>query len=178
MALVGPWGTFYHIPKCGGMSLRYFLKNHYHMQGVEVGNQHSLPPRDSDLTNGWTVVRHPAEWLLSYYSYCDAREWVWNERPQELRDLTDYAAGMFWPMWVKEVTTRTPGMIGQAFGLYCVPGIKVYRMEEMDSIYGEHIHAKNEQEIKPVMTRVQWDMICETEKDTLERYGYDNTWQR
>lgn len=171
MAYRGVWGTFYHIPKCGGVALRSFLRSHYHDPGTEIGNRHTLPQEDHDLTNAWTVVRHPAEWLLSYYAYVADHDWQWDDCPSEISDLFRFAEGMFWPMWVNAVA----GLAGKVYGLYCLPGMKVRRLEEIDKLLGEAIPAKNVTEIKPVMLLEHWKAICEAEHSTLVRYGYDDT---
>jgi len=126
------------------------------------------------LVRAWTVVRHPGEWLLSYYAYIESREWHWPERPPEVDDLFRFADGMFWPTWVKAVTNQVPGAVGRVYGLYCVPGVKVYQMEHIDDIFSEPVPVKNVTEIKPVMTLGHWRMICAAEHDTPERYGYDD----
>jgi len=174
MAYVGPWGTFYHIPKCGGVSLRYFLRTHFHDAGREIGNQHTPPAPHHDLKDAWTVVRHPAEWLLSYFAYIEPREWYWPECPRELQDLFSFADGMFWPLWVKAICERAPGAVGRMYDLYCWQGVKVYKLEEIDQIFDMPVGLKNVTEIKPVISLAQWQMICKAEADTLARFGYDD----
>jgi hypothetical protein len=172
MPYIGTWGTFYHIPKCGGIAMRYYLKNKFRA-GTDFGNRHTMPDPEH-MDNPWTIVRHPAEWLLSYYSYIESHEWHWPERPPVIDDIFRDYDGMFWPMWVKSVTEQMPGVVGRVYGMYTLPGVKVYRMEEIDSIFGEEISEKNITEIKPVMTLDHWQMICKAERETLDRYGYDD----
>ena len=176
MAYKGTWGTYYHIPKCGGISIKYYLKSHYRDPGDYTGGgkQHRLPEAADDLTKAFTFVRHPADWLLSFYAYYEFMGWNWPELPEEIADMFRFAEGLFWPMFVKTVTEKKPGIVGDVFDLYCLPGVTVYHLEDIQNIFGEDIGLKNVMEIKPVMTAAHRAMICEAEKDTLLRYGYDN----
>jgi len=176
MAYVGPWGAFYHIPKCGGISIKYYLKSHYRDPGkmTHNGRQHRIPVPEDDLTNAFTFVRHPAGWMLSFYSYMDFMNWHWPELPDKIDKMFEFSYGMFWPMWVKAITEKKPGIVGQVFDMYCVPGVRVYHLEDVAKVYGEDVGFKNVTEIKPVMTDAEWKMICESESDTLRRYGYND----
>ena len=176
MAYIGTWGTYYHIPKCGGTSIKYYLKSRYRDGGDYTGGglQHRPPGPDDDLTNAFTFVRHPADWLLSYFAYIEANNWHWVECPKDIEEMFRFAEGMFWPTWIRAICSQAPGIVGRVYDLYCVPGVKVYHLEDANEIYGEEIGIKNVTEIKPVMTQAEWDLICEAEKDTLERYGYSN----
>lgn len=174
MAYRGPWGTFIHIPKCGGVALRKYLKMRYSDNGDEIGGLHEILPNVDGLENPWTVVRHPAHWLLSYFTYCEDNAWIWRDRPTLVGDQFRFADGMFWPSFVAEVCTVNPGAVGKVFDLYCVPGVEVYRLEDINTVMGEHVPVIHTQDIKPVMTDAHWEMICEAEMGTLEKYGYDN----
>ena len=175
MAFVGSWGTFYHIPKCGGISMRYFLKSQFRDSGREIGNQHTFPQPGDDLSKAFTIVRHPADWLLSYYAYMFDHDWHWAECPKEIHALFRFVEGMFWPWYVRAIANNAPGVIGKVFGLYAVPGVKVYKLEEIDTVFGGPIGLKNPTDIKPVMTLEHWQLLCASERETLERYGYDDT---
>lgn len=172
MGFKGAWGTFYHIPKCGGISMRYFLKAHFHDAGIDYGKQHELPQPGDNLENAFTIVRHPADWLLSYYAYMESHDWRWPECPKEIRDLFAFADGMFWPLWVQAVSAQAPGAVGRVYGLYCLPGVKVYKLEEIDDIFGMEVGIKNVTEIAPVMRLSHWQRLCEAERETRARYGY------
>ena len=176
MAYVGPWGTYYHIPKCGGISIKYYLKSHYRDPGkyTNGGKQHRFPGGEDDLTNAFTFVRHPVSWMVSYFSYMEFMGWQWAELPEEIEDKFRFAEGLFWPMWVKAITEKEPGIVGWMYDLYCVPGVRVYHLEDVIKIYGEDIGLKNVTEIKPVVTDAHRKMICDAEKDTLRRYGYND----
>ena len=170
MAYVGPWGQFIHIPKCAGISMRYYLRHEHGEYGQEVGTKHDLP---NTVKNAFTIIRHPAHWLRSFYTYYSQHNWRWEELPQYVNYQFSFANtnGLSWMQYVTTVTATNPGAVGKVFDYYCVPGVKVYKMEELvDHFPG--INKKHSTHDKPVMTLEDWETICNAELDTLFRYGY------
>ena len=168
MAYIGPWGQFIHIPKCAGLSMRSYLEKTYRTGGHEEKGMHDLP---SVIKNAFTIVRHPADWLLSFYTYYFENSWRWEDLPAYIDDQFSFANGMFFPQYVEAVTSTNPGAVGNVYDHYCQPGVKVYRLEELDERFEGmvNIHSTGH---KPAMTPKLYDMIYIAERDTLERYGY------
>jgi hypothetical protein len=172
--LYGPWGTYIHVPKCGGVAIKEFLRKTYGVKGEDVGENHSYLTSVEGAPNPWTAIRHPAEWLLSYFAYYETNGWRWEDLPIEVDKQFKYANGAFWPFFVKMVCERNPGAVGKVFDLYCIDGVTVHHLENINDVMGDYVPVKHTQDIKPVMTDEHWQMICEAEKETLERYGYSN----
>jgi hypothetical protein len=156
------------------VSVRYYLKSAYQNRGDDVGGQHAIAAALPDLENAWTFVRHPVGWLVSFYAYLSQNRWQWVELPQEIHDIFGFAYTMFWPNFVHAVTTIEPGAVGQVYDLYCVPGVTVYQLEEIDDVFGQPVDHKHKSEDKPLLTLENWQMICTAERDTLDRYGYND----
>ena len=171
MAFRGPWGTFVHIPKCGGVAMRKHLILKFKVNGEEIGMMHGIP---DDLTGAWTIVRHPANWLLSYYTYLFENRWRWADLPEQIAGWLSFADGLWWPQYVEAVCTEQPGVVGKVFDLYCKPGMQVFQLEKIDLIFDEPIPVIHETDNKPLMTDAHWDMICKAEAETLRKYEYNN----
>jgi hypothetical protein len=153
--------------------MRYFLRGKFKDDGYEVNGQHDMP--DVIDENTWTMVRHPAKWLLSYYAYVYDNQWRWEERPDIIAELYTSADGLFWPQWIDWVCKIRPYSVGQIYDYFCQPKMQVFQLEKIDKIFDERVPYIHVQENKPMMTLEQWYMICEAEKDTLEKYEYDDT---
>ena len=151
--------------------MRKYLATKYKIEDLRLGHMHDLP---DEIHNAWTIIRHPASWLPSYFAYLSENNWRWEDRTDAMFDLLGFADGLFWPAFVEAVCSR-PGVIGQVYDSFCVEGVKVYKLEHIDEIFNEPIPRLHPTENKPLFTLAQWEMICESEADTLERYGYDDT---
>ena len=179
MALNGPWGTFIHIPKTGGISLRYALRTIYQTAGEEAGFTHSVPPT---YDKAFAVVRHPVAWLRSYYTYRVKFGWMpkWDAPPcwNAIMGMTYFADRLPWDEWVKAICTQKPGLVGLVYALYDVPRVTFYRLENITELFNDlgikvFLPQLNVGENKPDVTDEQRLMMCEAEKATLERYGYE-----
>ena len=142
MALCGPWGVFYKIPKTGSSWVGNCLKNNMGY-GHESGQPHgwihpfeSGHPAQPFIKKGpfFTFVRHPATWLRSFWAHAGAAKWigrdkgdghwgnlVWITRPYASNDFEEFAIG---------VTENIPGLVGWFMGTYCQPHVMVGCMED------------------------------------------------
>lgn len=168
MAFIGPWGQFIHIPKCAGVSMRSWLQQHYRTEGHDEIGMHELP---HEITNAFTIIRHPTDWLVSFYTYYQQNGWVWEDLPDFVDAEFEGTKGLFWPQFVRAVVTTNPGAVGRVYDQYCLPGVKVYKLEELYQHF-ENIRKVHDTNNKVYMSPEQRQMICEAERETLERYGY------
>ena len=150
--------------------MRYYLWKKFDIKGEEINGEHDLP---DDFTNAWTIVRHPATWILSYYHYLAENQWRWEDRPEFVADLFRYADGLFWPQYVDAICSQ-PGVIGKMFDYYCIDGVQLFQLEKIDLIFSEPVPALHAAEHKPLYTLDQWQMICDAEDTTLAEYHYDD----
>lgn len=171
MIFRGPWGTYMHIPKCGGNAVKIHLKNLY---GVVVEEEY---PTDiiphSEYENRWCVVRNPLDWLRSFWKYTMRHGNGWPTIPEQVRCLMPGHGGRNFPDFIRQTKENT---VGSVFGVYCVPGVEVFRLEDLRPILArlgnmdmEYIHvSENKPEIEPWM----YEWVYNLEKDTYRKYGY------
>lgn len=135
MAWVGEWGTFIHIPKCAGSSMRHALRERYG-GGEEVGYGHGFPDEYEDA---WCLVKHPAHYLRSIWAWRTRYNWkVWGDEQtpwKEIVELLSYGTGMPWLEFVVETCFHHPGVVGEIYGLYEKPGVEFYQLEYIHELY-------------------------------------------
>jgi len=134
MALVGQWGefgeAFWHIPKCAGVSVRNWLLTHHpESLWVEVNGMHG---KTKEPEKAFTVLRHPADWLMSFYAYYRQWDWEWDALPDIVEEQFEFAKGLGWLDFVDSVLDNNPGAVTKVFEYYCEPGVKVFLIEELD----------------------------------------------
>lgn len=164
---------YYHIPKCGGYSVRYWLSKRYEAIGHEWEGKHTPPAEVPDLGTGraFTVVRHPAYWLRSYHTYMQQFGWVWSACPDEIMQPFLPYKGLEWADFVEAVTSDKPGIVGWIMALYTPAGVEVHRLRSAHYTLGLDLRTH----ITPGKPRIladQRSLIERAESDMLCRYGY------
>lgn len=119
-----------HISKCGGTTIRTYLK------GVEVVERLPIPSRTFDHRYHWisnerpqgfvfTLVRHPAHWLRSYWGHRMRMGWrdMYLDRHYASDDMNEFA---------QRVAKNEPGYIGEIFEAYtdAYQDVRVFRMAD------------------------------------------------
>jgi hypothetical protein len=150
------------------MSIRNFLTEE-HGKGVEVGEPHSYFDTGYGLPNPWTAVRHPAEWLYSMYTYTTLHEYDWEDLPKAIRELVYPGIRNDWETYM---TYIQPGVVGSVFSLYCVPGVVVYRLEEINKVFGKRVLNLHRTPGKKPLDKEHRKYIESKEEDALKIYGY------
>lgn len=191
MAHIGKWGTFIHIPKCGGAWVRYHLRENYG-RGEECGPTHSWPHPYLKKKNRpgvflpqppyFTFIRHPATWLRSFYHYSGKRKWNEDDRGFGHWGMLTYLTTEFrdctWEDFVERVCSERTGLVTWFFKSYMFPGLQVGRMEDfpysLQKVTGLFIEAEpaNTQDGLPEIDPHLWNMIELAERPIIDQY-YD-----
>ena len=180
MAYEGDWGTFVHIPKCGGQFFRRILYLHIG-KGEEVGDYHGLP---WDIKDGFTVVRHPVMWLRSLWTYRSNSGWETTQPKKPnwpiILGLTQWAKGLTWSEFVEALYEQGSDIVSTVFGMYRHPNVRIYKLEQLDKLMDDlnlsntiavdHNETLNKPPLKPDEVRML-EHIC---RDSILEYGYDN----
>ena len=184
MAWVGDWGTFVHIPKCGGQGLRRYLSEHMG-GGYDEPPQHGIPPYIKPPA--FTVVRHPIAWLRSFFAYRSMHGWEVLRRPDRTIDhvnywpvmfgLTQWAAGLTWSQFIEGLVKQDVDIVQVVYGMYRHPAIKIYQLENIgellndlglpDSLPVTHV--------TPNKPREGWherEMLEHLLRHSIKEYGY------
>ena len=174
MAYKGDWGTFVHIPKCGGFGFRKFLDEQMG-KGEEDGHYHGLPPTVED---GFMLVRHPVSWLRSIWAYRNNNDWKYNyNSPQYwnvIMGLTQWAEGLSWADFIDGLDHD---IVSTIYGMYRHPNVKVYKLEEVHQLLfdleiDENLPVTHETPDKPDMTVVQRMVLERVCGRSMVDYGY------
>lgn len=184
MALKGAWGTFVHIPKCGGFGFRRYLRENIG-SGYEDPPYHGLP---ETIERGFTLVRHPVDWLRSFWTYRTQHKWEIRRRGDKtinhvnnwpaIFGLTQWAAGLSWPSFVDGLYDNGWDIVSTVYGIYRHPQVKVYRLEHVDELIADlgctaplpitHVTPN-----KPEVTRKQREKLERLCWRSIVDYGYD-----
>lgn len=133
MALKTKYGTFVHVIKCGGQSVRTWIG-----PGTEIGDYHGLP---ADIEDGFMLVRHPVSWLRSLWAYRNNSGWAikepivrnWNV----IFGLTQWLKGTSWEEFVHEIYMHDLDIPYIVYGMYRHPKVKVYKLEFMENLLSD-----------------------------------------
>ena len=123
------WGTFIHVPKCGGTWIRHMLKA-MDKNAWEDGFPHSLPIAFDDC---WAVVRDPVDWHRSAYAQRVKDKWVRYGKILPWREYCNMIGKCTWQQYLYRITHDLQGLCHWLFTSYTPPAVKVYRLE--DTIY-------------------------------------------
>jgi len=171
--------NFIHIPKCGGMALRH------HLTGKEVGDKMPLGklcairsplhriPVGRPAGQVFTIVRHPAAWLRSY--------WL-DQSPKRVgkkRFLHHFWSNNL-DQFVENVCTEYPGYVGELYRAHTpYHTIKVFRLEDglapvfaWLNIQVKKILVVNGSPASPVLSDQSLKLIARVENKTLKQFGY------
>jgi len=174
MAYVGDWGTFIHIPKCGGFGFRQFLTDQMG-KGVEVGPYHGLP---ETIDRGFTMVRNPVDWLRSIWAYRNNNDWLYKSNSRQywsvIMGLTQYAEGMPWDVFVEWLDRD---IVSTIYGMYQHPSVKIYKMEDAHQLLFDleidtELPVTHVTPFKPKVTRAQRDRLERVCWRSMVDYGY------
>ena len=157
MPLVGKWGVFIHIPKTGGQWMRQVLKKSDPDKNYfTVPHTHSLPMTLENIENmqWWTIVRHPAEWLRSYWAHrChesgatkrfnvrDSSSAIW----MNLCAMTLPHMNFEFEKFALNIVTELPGLVTWFYHHYLAPNVKVVRLDDANEFLAQTFGVLNPQ---------------------------------
>lgn len=177
--LIGHRWAFIHIPKCGGKTLRFYLNGHEEGGIMPMSSKcavmsplHRLPKK-RPRGRVFTVIRHPAAWLRSYYL---------DQSPQRIgveRYLHQYWSDDL-DEFVANVCNGHPGYVSDLYQASMrFHTIKVFRLEDglgrvLDWLKIRHgnIQRINASPDTPQLSDDAKALVAKTEQITLRKYGY------
>jgi hypothetical protein len=179
MAWKGPWGCYIHIPKTSGMWTKRVLATAG--QGERDGMTHSLPLVWAHKRY-FTIVRDPAEWLVSVF--CNRRNSRWQDHPEKCpwadfcKVVMPYRTKDF-EEFIDSVTTKLPGLVGWLYGCYTPPKVEAirYGKEQLAFLkklkcHPDRVAPVNVTGNKPDLTVRLREKVFEAELITYGRYGF------
>lgn len=180
VVLVGDGWAFVHIPKCGGTTVRSILK------GYEIIETLPMFP-DNTVEHGFhwvgsyvypgsfTFVRHPVDWLCSY----------WSERNNEVKNngkiqSSNVVLNRLWTpdinLFLTRVSINSPGYVSSVFSAYTAFAESVYRLEDgidevLSTITGRRIvtQQKNRGDIPEINNKAR-RLVEVSEHKAITRY--------
>jgi len=173
--LIGDGWAFIHIPKCGGTTVRSYLS------GVEVGEIMPLGkdcairspfhrmPEKRPAGKVFTVVRHPADWIRSYWLNCSSQTRFLDQYMSD--DLDDFA---------RRLCAGSPGYVSALYSAHIKwKKIKVFRLEdgldkaiEYAGVHVEHLHTMNKSMDGPQLNKRSRRIIARCEARAIKRFLY------
>jgi hypothetical protein len=178
MALKGPWGTFVHIPKNAGLSVRKWLTRGFNTAGEEIGDYHGLPLMVEE--NTFAIVRDPITWLVSIYAYrvrggWEDKQFVYNW--PIIVSMTKWMQRRSWSDFVQTLYEHDFDPVLNVYGMYTHPRVHLYKMEHLDVLVQEmgiaqEIPVAHVTKNKPIVTEEQMCMLKHVCRFSRERYGY------
>ena len=121
--LIGDRLAMLHIPKTGGIWVRGACQamglpwRRYGPSGM-AGDQHSDEPTPEVWRQTMTFVRHPVDWLRSFWMFHERTGWrQYTDAPAYIF-YACHRPGMTFEAFVTEYLDRMPGAIGRMFMRY------------------------------------------------------------
>ena len=153
-----------------------WLGQRYNVRPRLIGQIHG---KAEDYTDAWTVIRHPVDWIRSFYGYLHNNNWVWEDLPDFINDIFRDYYGMWFPQFCNSVATEQPNAVLKIYDNYIVDGVKWYRLEEVNDIFRHfgvgmqmpNIHRTTN---KPIMTDETRQTLLWSENLTIKKYGYEH----
>jgi len=181
MAYKGAWGTYIHIPKCGGWSMRKFLPQ-YLGAGHEAKPYHGLP---ETVERGFTLVRHPVDWIRSLWTYRNNLQWKFRGGHAAKASsywhacigLTQWAAGLPWADFVDQLCALDNDIVYVIYGMYRHPDVKIYQLEHVGELVADlgldaEFPVTHVTTGKPTITDEQREKLERLCRRSIEDYGY------
>lgn len=183
MSEVGKDFIFIHIPKTGGSTVREILRLNFNT--VVKPPNHGIPD-DLDRPLIFTFVRHPAFWLRSFWNNRRRVSWVlggrgselWYQITKELCPLREDSCDDF----LIRVSMEKPGVVGDFFNKFKVPGIQVGRTEFLDAdlekILPQITRFREQVNVGVDKPRIQlgaFEYISSSERKIIKEYYLDET---
>ncbi len=185
-----PHSIFFHIPKTGGIWVRKAIEN-AGIPAVEVGegtgaaqqhNRYWQVDRAGKFT--FAFVRHPLTWYPSFWNYRMLTGW-------QMTDLADPFMSLSFEKFVWNVLRHDPGHLSKRYEGRLGPAPSVLdfvgRMENLASdlvkalrLAGEEFDEakllqtsrQNVSLLQPVYSDRLREAVLESERKSLERFGY------
>lgn len=157
MPFVGKWGVFIHIPKTGGQWMRRVLKKYDPEQTwYQIPDTHTLPKTLEGIEDQqwWTIVRHPAEWLRSYWAHrchesgATKRFSVKQSKSEIWMTLCALTLPhMNWDLekFTLNVVTELPGLVSWFYHYYLAPNVKAVRLDDVNEFLAQTFDIHNPQ---------------------------------
>lgn len=177
--LRGNGWSFIHIAKCGGTALRNHLDGFEYGEFMPLGSScairsplHRMPHRRPS-GRVFTVVRHPAAWLRSY----------WLDQSPERIGVHRFLH-KFWSddldQFVINVCTEQPGYVTTLYEAHMrYKTIKVFRLEDglnqvmaWLGIEPHKIPVVNASNNVPTLSNQSIELVAKTERSVIEQFGY------
>jgi hypothetical protein len=183
MAYAGVWGTFVHVPKCAGWGFRRYLEK-YMGAGEEIAPFHGVP---GDIENGFAIIRHPIDWLRSFWSFRNNDGWVVRYNDDGTLDhvnywpaiigMTQWAKGTTWPEFVDALVDHQIDIVSNIYGMYQHHNVKFYKLEEihvllLDLGLDYELQKYNVTQNKPIVTKQEQEKLAYVCHRSIRDYGY------
>jgi len=183
MSEVGDDFIFIAIPKTGSSTIREILRLNF--DTIVKPPNHGIPD-DLDRPLIFTFVRHPVFWLRSFWNNRRRVDWVlggmgsplWYNMTKELCPLREDNCDDF----LIRVSMEKPGIVGDIFNDFMVPGIQVGRTEflnqDLKRIVPDVIRFREPTNVgadKPKIGLSAFNYVSQSEYDVIGHYYEDET---
>ncbi len=171
--------SFIHIPKCSGSALRQHLDGYEFGEFMPLGSSCAVKsvlhriPRKRPSGRVFTVIRHPAMWLRSYW---------FDQSPQRINGKR--YLHQFWSddldEFVANVCTGDPGYVGKLYRAHIrYHNVHIFRLENglgrvLKWLGSElkNVPVFNVSPLQPKLSDKSLALVAQAERPVLQRFGY------